>query len=92
MPKSNTRRKVPQTLASATSKWGLNGEERVALLRNLRKTERPQRRASQLRTSPSPTGGRRWGGQGRGKLGPRDGTPTKLQTGSQFLTKDFLRF
>ena len=28
----------------------------------------------------------------RGKLGPRDGTPTNLQTGLQFLTKDFLRF
>ena len=33
MPKSNTRRKVPQTLASATSKWGQNGEEWAALLR-----------------------------------------------------------
>ena len=39
-----------------------------------------------------PTGGRRQGGGERGKLGPRDGTPTKLQTGSQCLTKDFLRF
>ena len=26
-------RKVPQKLASATSKWGLNGEKREALLR-----------------------------------------------------------
>ena len=40
---------------------------------------------------PSPTGGRRPGGGERGKLGPRDGTPAKLQTGLQFLTKDFLR-
>ena len=32
------------------------------------------------------------GGGERGKLGPRDGTPTNLQTGLQFLTKDFLRF
>ena len=32
------------------------------------------------------------GGGERGKLGPRDSTPTKLQTGLQFLTKDFLRF
>ena len=32
------------------------------------------------------------GGGERGKLGPRDGTLTKLQTGSQFLTKDFMRF
>ena len=27
-----------------------------------------------------------------GKCGPRDGILTKLQTGFQFLTKDFLRF
>ena len=27
-----------------------------------------------------------------GKRSPRDGIPTKLQTGFQFLTKDFLRF
>ena len=33
MPKSNYQQKVPQTLASATSKWGLNGEEQAALLR-----------------------------------------------------------
>ena len=32
------------------------------------------------------------GGGERGKRGPRAGTPTKLQTGSQFLTKDFRRF
>ena len=32
------------------------------------------------------------GGGERGRLGPRDGTPTKLQAGFQFLTKDFLRF
>ena len=28
----------------------------------------------------------------RGKLSPRNGTPTKLQTGFQSLIKDFLRF
>ena len=33
MPKSNSGRKVPQTPAPATSKWGQNGEDRVALLR-----------------------------------------------------------
>ena len=32
MPKTPTS-KVPQTPASATSKWGPNGEERAALLR-----------------------------------------------------------
>ena len=54
--------------------------------------ERSQRRASRLRASLSPARGRRQGGGERGKLGPKDGTPTKLQTGYQFLTKDFLRF
>ena len=49
---------------------------------NKRRTERSQRRASRLRTSAFPTGGRRQGGGERGKLTPRDGTPTKLQTGS----------
>ena len=33
MPKSNSLRKLPQTPASATSKWGRNGEERAALRR-----------------------------------------------------------
>ena len=35
---------------------------------------------------------RRQGGGERGKLGPRDGTPSKRQIGYQVLTKDFLRF
>ena len=39
-----------------------------------------------------PAGGRRQRGGERGKLGPRDGTATKLQRAFQFLTKDFLRF
>ena len=33
MPKITPSRKVPQTLASATRKWGLNGEQQAALLR-----------------------------------------------------------
>ena len=32
------------------------------------------------------------GGGERGKLHPRDGTPTKPKTGLQLLTKDFLKF
>ena len=40
---------------------------------------------------PSPARGRRQRGVERGKLGPSDGTPTTLQTGLQFPTKD-LRF
>ena len=67
-------------------------EHTAGCWQNKRKTEWSQRRASQLRNSPSLARGRRqWGGE-RGKLGPRDGTPTKLQTGFQSLTKDFLRF
>ena len=42
MPKSNTRRKVPQTLASATSKWGLNGEEWAIMLRVRTGPESPE--------------------------------------------------
>ena len=51
-----------------------------------------QRRASRLRTDPSPTGGKR---QGEGKVAtsaPERASPTKLQTGFKSLTKDFLRF
>ena len=59
---------------------------------NKGRTEQFQRRASRQWTSPSPAGGRRQGGGERGKLGPSDSTPNKLQTGFQFLTKDFLRF
>ena len=33
--------KVPQTISSATSKWGLNGEERAALLRVRTRPECP---------------------------------------------------
>ena len=33
MPKTTPSRKVPQTFASATNKWRLNGEEPAAMLR-----------------------------------------------------------
>ena len=56
------------------------------------RTEQFQRRASLQRTGPYPAGDRRQGGGKRGKLCPRDSIPTKQPTGSQFLTKDFLRF
>ena len=40
----------------------------------------------------SPTGGRRQG-EGKGaNSAPETPSPTTLQTGLQFLTKDFLRF
>ena len=32
MPKNNSQQKSTPTFASATSKWGLNGEEQVAAL------------------------------------------------------------
>ena len=50
------------------------------------------RGASWLRIGPSPleAGGR---GEGKGaNSAPEVASPTKLQTGLQFLTKDFLRF
>ena len=50
------------------------------------------RGASRLRTGASPPEA---GGRGRGKganSAPRTASPTALQTGLQFLTKDSLRF
>ena len=53
-------------------------------------TEQFQRRASQRQTSPSSAGVR---GEGKGaNSAPEMASPTKLQTGSQFLTKDYQRF
>ena len=40
--KATPSRKVPQTPASATSKWGLNGEEQAALLRVRTEPESPE--------------------------------------------------
>ena len=59
---------------------------------NKGRTERSQRRASQLRPGPSPLEA---GGRGEGKRAnsaPEAAFPTKLQTGIQFLAKDFLKF
>ena len=64
----------------------------AGLLQNKGRTEQFQRRASGLRTHPSPARGRRQRGGERGRLGPRTTSSTTLQTGLQFLTKDFLRF
>ena len=50
------------------------------------------RGASRLQTGPSPP---QAGGRGEGKganSAPEMASPTALQTGLQFLTKDFLRF
>ena len=119
---------------SATSEWGWNGEERVALFRvrtgpecpesnrwdllwdsNLncgiakerekinwpehtagrsqnKGSEQVQRRAGWLQTGPFPqvSGGR---GEGKGANSAREtASATTLQTGLQFLTKDFLIF
>ena len=47
--KATPSRKVPQTLASTTSKWGLNGEERAALLRVRTGPECPEGNLRELR-------------------------------------------
>ena len=55
-------------------------------------SEQVQRRARWLWTGPAPleAGGRR---EGKGaNLAPKMASPTTLQTGLQFLTKDLLRF
>ena len=70
-------------------------EAQPARLQNKR-TEQYQRRASQQRTGQSPAGGRGEAGasqsQKEASSAPEMASPTKLQTGFQFLTKDFLRF
>ena len=105
MLKATPSRKVPQTPAPATSKWGRNGEERVALLRvrtclkalravggsflklweSKEKLTSPNtppavRKTKGLRNSRGepaiPAGGRRQGGGERGKLSPREATPS----------------
>ena len=65
-------RKLPQTLASTTSKWRLTGEERA------QRPEQYHRRASQLQTGPSTSRGSGDGCQPepeRGKLHLREGIP-----------------
>ena len=55
-------------------------------------TEQVQRRARRLRTGPAPPeAGGREERKGAGST-PRTAAPITLQTGLQFLTKDFLRF
>ena len=67
----------------------------------VRRTNGPSksRGASRLQTGPARSrpappeaGGRRQGGGERGRLGPRTASPTALQAGLQFRTKDLLRF
>ena len=64
------------------------------ILPAVRRTKRPSRSREELTgCSPAqPRGGRRHGGGERGRLGPKDRSPTALQTGLQFLTKALLRF
>ena len=46
--KKTPSRKVPQTISSATSKWGLNGEERAALLKVSTRPECPDSNQREL--------------------------------------------
>ena len=48
MPKATPSRKVPQTLASTTSKWGRNGEERATVLRVRTRPECPEGNQKEL--------------------------------------------
>ena len=103
--KATPSRKVPQMPTSATSKWGRNGEERVALLRvrtgpkalravgrsffklweskeKLTSWNTPPavRQTKGLRNSreepPHPRWRKEAGGGARGKLSPREATPS----------------
>ena len=70
----------------------INQPEHTASHSQNKGTEQVQRRASLLQTGPSPP---EVGGSGEGKganSAPEMAPPTALQTGLQFLTKDFLRF
>ena len=70
----------------------INRPEHTASRSQNKGTEKLQRRASLRPTSPSPPG---VGGRGEVKganSAPEMGSPPTLQTGLQFLFKDFLRF
>ena len=70
----------------------INRPEHTAGRSQNKGSEQVQRRARRLQTGPAllEAGGR---GEGKGAgLAPRNASPTALQTGLQFLTKDLLRF
>ena len=70
----------------------INQPEHTAGCSQNKGTEQVQRRARRLRTSPAPpeAGGR---GEGKGANSALEtASPITLQTGLQFLTKDFLKF
>ena len=69
----------------------INRPEHTAGRSQNKGTEQVQSRARRLRTGPAPRRQEAGGGE-RGRLGPKDRSPTALQTGLQFLTKDFLGF
>ena len=70
----------------------INWSEYTASRSQKKRTEKLQRSASLRWTGPSPSEA---GGRGEGKganSAPEMASPTTLQTGLQFLSKDFLRF
>ena len=70
----------------------INRPEHTAGRSQNKGTEQVQSRARRLRTGPAPPEA---GGSGEGKgagSAPEAASPTALQTGFQFLTKDFLGF
>ena len=79
-------------LDSKREREKINRPEHTAGHSQNKGTEQVQRRARRLQNGPAPleTGG---SGEGKGAgSAPRTASPTTLQTGLQFLTKDFLRF
>ena len=92
MPKSNSQQKVPRMPSSATSKWGGTERSRQHCLgaKEGLSNSREELVGCGPAHSPLEAGGT---GEGKGaNLAPEMASLTKLQTASQFLTKDFLRF
>ena len=76
--------------------WDSKRERKLSSLNTMRPVRRTKEElrdpTEELASADRPIPRRRQEAGKRGKLGLRDGTPTKPQTGSQFLTKDFRRF
>ena len=90
-PESN-RRDSNLNYGIAKEREKINWPEHTVGCSQNKGTKQLQRRTSWLRTGPSPleAGGR--GERKEANSAPETASPTTLQTGLQFLTKDFPRF